>query len=398
MKRRDALARDIILEDITSSKKNAEVLRRLRDNDQNWGVDDALFIEEAYDENDDGDEMVFMISEGDDLGWLGYFIGRNQSLDVLAIHFLPQERERVDAFIKGVNCNRSLREFSLVYPMDAGLHNLCSFFRDNNNLRSIHLCRTQIGRECAHELALALSQRQAQSLMQLNFIKNNLDDEGFAEIVQALWTQPQLEQLLCSSNNIGRISCEALGALMRERMTNLTRLHLRGNAIDDACLQALVPGLCNSNNLEVFSISDPITAVGLRSLSPFLQSDRCILGDLNIILRLGYAEAAALVDALKGNKSLSTVNLLRKATDAGWSEFSKLLCDTSSINNTNLSNHYLTHIGAPGYRTDDTPLGIVDLLKMNAAAQSSMRNREIAMQSLTRCKIFMSHPDLDMEP
>eukprot|EP00984_Skeletonema_dohrnii_P001471 scaffold469_cov138-Skeletonema_dohrnii-CCMP3373.AAC.5 len=235
--------------------------------------------------------------------------------------------------------------------------------------------------------------------MVLNFINNNLDDEGFAEIVQALWTQPQLEQLLCSSNNIGSISCEALGALLRDRMTNLTRLHIRGNAIDDACLQALVPGLCNSNNLEVMSISDPITAVGLRSLSPFLQSDRCILGDLNIILRLGYAEAAALVDALKGNKSLSTVNLLRKATDAGWSEFSKLLCDTSSINNTYLSHHNLTHIGAPGYRTDDTPLDIVDLLKMNAAAaQSSMRNREIAMQSLTRCKIFMSHPDLDMEP
>eukprot|EP00984_Skeletonema_dohrnii_P010606 scaffold4134_cov125-Skeletonema_dohrnii-CCMP3373.AAC.1 len=101
MKRRDALARDINMADITSSKKNAEVLRKLRDNDQNWGVDDALFIEEAYDENDDGEAIVFMISEGDDLGWLGYFIGRNQSLDALAIHFLPQERERVDAFIKG---------------------------------------------------------------------------------------------------------------------------------------------------------------------------------------------------------------------------------------------------------------------------------------------------------
>uniref|UniRef100_A0A7S2P416 Uncharacterized protein n=1 Tax=Skeletonema marinoi TaxID=267567 RepID=A0A7S2P416_9STRA len=400
MKRRDALARDINLEDITSSNNNAEVLQRLRDNDRRWGFQDTLFIEEAYDGNDDGDDMVFMISEGDDLGWLGYFIGRNQSLDALAIHFLPQERERVDAFIKGVNYNRSLREFSLVYPMDLGLHNLCSFFRDNNNLRSIHLCRSQIGRECAHELALALSQRQAQSLMQLDFINNNLDDEGFAEIVQALWTQPQLDRLLCSSNNIGRISCEALGALMRERMTNLTRLHLPNSGIDDACLQALVPGFCSSNNLEVMSISDPITAVGLRSLSPFLQSDSCILGDLNIILRLGYAEAAALVDALKGNKSSSTVNLLRNATDAGWSEFSKLLCDTSSINNTYLSNHNLTHIGAPN-DMDDTPTHVTDLLEMNAAAaaqSSNMRNREIAMQSLTRCKIFMSHPDLDMEP
>eukprot|EP00984_Skeletonema_dohrnii_P017524 scaffold7994_cov83-Skeletonema_dohrnii-CCMP3373.AAC.5 len=101
MKRRDALARDINLADITSSKKNAEVLRKLRDNDQNW-VDNALYIFEANDGEEayDDEEIVFSIREGDDLGWLGYFIGRNQSLDVLAIHFLPQERERVDAFIE----------------------------------------------------------------------------------------------------------------------------------------------------------------------------------------------------------------------------------------------------------------------------------------------------------
>ena len=143
------------------------------------------------------------------------------------------------------------------------------------------------------------------------------------------------------------------------------------------------------------------TAVGLRSLSPFLQSDSCILRDLNILLRLGYEEAVALVDALKGNKSLSTVNLLQNVTDAGcWSEFSKLLCDTSSINNTYLSNHNLTHIGAPSNYVDDTPTHVTDLLEMNAAALSSnRRNREIAfMHSLKRCKIFMSHPDLDMEP
>ena len=55
------------------------------------------------DDNDDDEEIVFSIREGDDLGWLGYFIGRNQSLDKLFINFMPEERERVDAFIDGVS-------------------------------------------------------------------------------------------------------------------------------------------------------------------------------------------------------------------------------------------------------------------------------------------------------
>jgi hypothetical protein len=124
-------------------------------------------------------------------------------------------------------------------------------------------------------------------------------------------------------------------------------------------------------------------------------------------VRFGDEDATALADALSGNKSLRTLCLPKQQnedeecaiTDAGWSAFSKLLCDTSSINNTYLSNHTLTHIGAPN-DMDDTPTHVTDLLEMNAAIQSGiMRNREIAhMHSLKRCKIFMSHPDLDMEP
>ena len=43
----------------------------------------------------------------------------------------------------------------------------------------------------------------------------------------------------------------------------------------------------------------------------------------------------------------------------------------------------------------DTPSVIVDLLKMNAAVKNMNRD---AMQCLTRSKILMSHPDLDMQP
>ena len=65
--------------------------------------------------------------------------------------------------------------------------------RENDNLTKIHLFDCEIGRECARDLALALSQRQVNSLESLGFGRNNLGDEGFVDIIQALVTQPQPE-------------------------------------------------------------------------------------------------------------------------------------------------------------------------------------------------------------
>jgi Ran GTPase-activating protein (RanGAP) involved in mRNA processing and transport len=404
MNRRDALAQDINLEDITSSKENAEVLRKLRDG--GFYGDNTLCIDEYYDGYDDDDcNNLFVIEEGDDLSWLGYFIGRSRTLNELNIKFMPEERERIDAFIDGVSHNRSLWKFS-VDPdgdIEISIQNLCPFFRENNNLTDIYLYNCDIGRECARDVALALSQRRIKNLRCLGLAHNNLGGEGFADIAHALHTHPQFDFLYCKNNNVGRTGCVALGAVMREELANLTKLHLDNNAIDDAGLQALIPGLCNNNNLEHLTISDQITAAGLRALSPFLQSDSCSLIVLSVRdMRFGDEEAAALAGALTGNKSLQTMYLPdlgnRNITETGWSTFSKLLCDTSSINNTYLSNHTLTHLGVPIY-FDDTPRDVTDLLQMNAAAQkNNIRSQDIVVQCLARCKILMSHPDLDMEP
>ena len=233
MKRRDALARDINFEDITSSRMNAEVLRRLRDNI--WEKNTTLYIEDEEDDDVEEFDIIasneFIMREGENLSRLGYFIGRNQSLDDLRMK-LPEERDQIGALVEGVSYNRSLSVFSFQgFGTDIGLQNLCSFFRENDNLTMISLYHCEIGRECARDLALALSQREVNSLTSLAFSSNNLGDEGFADIVQALVTQPQLEVLICEGNNIGRISCEALGALLRGRNSNLTNLCVPDNSI-----------------------------------------------------------------------------------------------------------------------------------------------------------------------
>ena len=137
-------------------------------------------------------------------------------------------------------------------------------------------------------------------------------------------------------------------------------------------------------------------------LSPYLHSGSCSLNflDVSYMERFGDEEAAALAETLKGNKSLETLYLPYpedeecEMAEAGWSAFSIILCDTSSINNTYLSDHTLTYVGVPREMFDTLSV-IVDLLKMNAAVKNMNRD---AMQCLTRSKILMSHPDLDMQP
>ena len=71
-------------------------------------------------------------------------------------------------------------------------------------------------------------------------------------------------------------------------------------------------------------------------------------------------------------------------TSRGWAAFSKLLCDTTSVNNTYLSNHTLETIG--GYVVHAMPSDIVEYLKLN-----NLQNCATAI-----CKILDSHPDIDI--
>ena len=84
MERRDfdyyeARARYVKLEDITSDEDNAEILRRLRDQDTSL---DDITIAGYYDHGH------FVVCEGYDFGWLGYFIGKSKCLEDLRIYSL----------------------------------------------------------------------------------------------------------------------------------------------------------------------------------------------------------------------------------------------------------------------------------------------------------------------
>jgi len=386
----DALVQNINLEDITSSEHNANILRQLRDGYLGWT--DGLFI---IDSEFGGDIDEFVVGAGDNLGWLGYFIGRSEVLESLVVDYLPEEGERMDALMRGITHNQSITELIIRTDIgDQGFERLGYFLQNNNALAHLRFVNCHVGRDRAHYIAMALEQCRHNSLIRFDLDNSNVSTEGFAEIATALRTQSQLKELHLGRNNIGRDGCVALGnTLCVWQSPNLKCLSLFSNAIDDLGLQALVEGMSNCSNLEKLFLSDnrSITAAGLRSMSPLLQSESCSLQCIALEnINFGDDGALALADGLRGNNSLRHLMFAPVSagvTDVGWSTFSKLLCDTSSINNTYLSNHSLEWIGL--YHVDsDVPLIIRRYIAWNKDQRIDAAIR----------KILKTHDHFEMKP
>jgi len=164
----EANAADISLEDITSSEQNKQIFQQLRDGDL---VLNSITLGREGNFYFAGRCELLYVREGDDLGWLGYFIGRSVKLQGLDIRNLPEDEggeQRIDAFVDGVACNQSIR------------------------------------RICAIENGEYLS----------------------TALLRALGTWSQLDELVYSRNNLGPNGCSTLGTLLESGACKLKKLWL----------------------------------------------------------------------------------------------------------------------------------------------------------------------------
>ena len=350
----DTLVQDINLNDITSSEKNADVLRMLRD-----GCGDPLSEgkKSLYITNyDDPEHINFVIDEGDDLGWLGYFVGKCEVLEELYFYHLPDWGDEINSFFDSMSQNRSieyLHIFDYFHIGADGWSRLGNFLENNRNLARFEVEHFVVEQEGIQHLASAFGQMNHNSLKDLSMNSVDISDEGLTELVTGLRSQSQLECLYLDNNRIGRDGCVALGNMLSRwpHSNNLKKLDLGRNVIDDGGLQVLVEGLMNCCSLKALDLGGNrlITAAGLNSLFPLLQSKSHSLEILRLTwMAFGDEGAIALAEGLRGNTSLKQLSLSPETsgmTSVGWSAFSKLLCDTSTINNTYLSNHTLTMVG-----------------------------------------------------
>ena len=93
------------------------------------------------------------------------------------------------------------------------------------------------------------------------------------------------------------------------------------------------------------------------------------------------------INALMNNHTLRTLHMDNNPsiTAVGWKAFSNLICNSSSINSTFLSNHTLRYVGDEQYEN-----AIIEpLLDLNAR----LNKKEVAT-----IKILQNHDDFDMLP
>eukprot|EP00984_Skeletonema_dohrnii_P026242 scaffold15567_cov74-Skeletonema_dohrnii-CCMP3373.AAC.2 len=431
----EANAADISLEDITSSEENKQIYQQIRDDDLAWFNRIALGREGRFYFGVLNCALL-RVREGDDLGWLGYFIGKSVKLQGLEIWDLPEREEgeqQMHAFLDGLARNQSIQRVQVSQQL--GDYGSTEFLRTLGNMSQLeellYCCNNLDSNGCS--TIGTLLESGACKLKELHLYNNNIGDDGVATLASGLTSiGPSLTYLGLSGNSIGNEGLSAMVAAL-ESCTGLERLDLYGNdfslataglgslskwlqtvvlnlehlnlqrcGINDEGLQALAKGATNHCKDLNLSGNDSITALGLRYLSTSLQSDTCRLENLLIgSINLRDDGAEVLSRGLVGNKVLRCLLLsgdgLGEGEDdieispAGWNHFETALCDTSSVNNTYLSNHTVQEFFDYSYDEDEEE----DIQK--SVALYLQLNKEHP-QYAARCKILMNHTHLDMAP
>ena len=382
----EALVGTIKIEDITPKEQNQKILQRLKDNE----AFDTMWI--CDDESADGDHRDYVPIDGEDLGWLGYYIGQNTSL--MQLHMCSDVYYN-GPFYKGLGSNKTIRIIKLsgMYLSDGqALKRLDQFFKNNGSLTVLAVENCDFNEAGIRHLSLAIGNCN-KSLKRISI--KYIEDGNMVDIITACSMHPQLKTLELCDVNIRRNECTALSTLLQHTTTQLNNLDLHNNNIDDKGVEDLVNALANGNKLELLDLSNnkSITIKGWKKVSTLLKSPSSTLKRLAVDHNnIGNTGAQIFATSLVNNVTCKALILCSNGiTDEGWEAFSNLLCDTSSPNKTYLSNHSLETIhGLPCRRA-----GAIAIANncLNLNKRGGISKQEVAMS-----KILWNHSQFNMQP
>jgi Ran GTPase-activating protein (RanGAP) involved in mRNA processing and transport len=272
----------IDVDDIAANNNNRIVMRRIKaNNEQDVYEKNELYIQHEHDK--DGEDCVDYVPGGAvDMGWMGYFIGKSEYLEELIMsYFIPTSGESVEdvlkPFFRGVNNNKSIQkiDFTKANLLGGKVFDIMNpFFKDNHNLTGISIGQCHFDSLESHFLALAIRSCTHKSLQTVILQDNNIADEGMVDIITALSMHPNLVYLDLEANRLGYNSCVALATLLQSSVTELQRLDLSHNQINDEGIEALLPALTNCNHFKGLTLGNnpSITTRGWKSLATVLRS------------------------------------------------------------------------------------------------------------------------------
>ena len=433
----DALVATTSVEEITEDKCNWFVLRLLKNDNLR-----DLWLRTSDLADDPGD---YVIGGSTELGWLGHFAKKSTELEEFGINgnsiFDSCSGQSVDRFFEDLGmCNHIKKMNFDGTNLDEIINNLGPAIKSNN---ITHWCSTgcYLGAPGVNHLFDTF--RDMNSLEELCFDDGGTNDGVMAGCIPSLATHSAMRKLTLKDQNMSTNSCAALSNIV-PRMAGLQQLYLDGNSINDDCVEDLVRGLVHCKHLEALSLDrnridddgfdvligglpasvdrldlgwneitlarqlpllrfkslylhgNAIIYGGARVIATSLANPECLLESLNLN-RNGFGDegAAILATSLRSNKRLTTIYLCGcNITETGWSVFSSILCDTTSIDATYNSNHTLQSLGDAsriphdGFY-DNTPQDIKMLLELNYDEDKCR---------VAAAKILQAHCHLDMRP
>jgi len=288
----EANSADVNLEEITSSAKNAKNLQRLRDGDPT--LIHCLTL-------DRGSFSDFCIGEGDDLGWLGYFIGKSEYLRILVINYLP-DGDGGHAIVEGIARSKSIRYIKINNLSNDGFTSIVRALGSLSQLEELTIGRNTVDPDGWYELRTLLESEVCKlqvlclrgfnyignegmgvlsngligigsSLKYLELSNNSIGNEGLSSLVDALQTCTGLETLHLSGNDFSSAAAGlgSLSILLQRYEVNLKDLNLSRCRINDEGLHALAEGAANHCKEIDLDRNESITATGLN-ICP-VQSD-----------------------------------------------------------------------------------------------------------------------------
>ena len=242
------------------------------------------------------------------------------------------------------------------------------------------------------------------SLKTLGLHDNSIGNEGLLALVTALESCTSLEELDLSDNDfsLATAGLRSLSDWIQSNQMDLKWLNFESCGINDEGLQALSGAARYCKDLQLAG-NGSITPLGLRHLSNSLQSVSCHLENLYLgRMNIGDDGAEVLARGLIGNKSLRCLHLRDDEEDigitrAGWSAFSAALCDTSTVNNTYISNHTVQGLWFD-WEEDFEDEDVDPARDIDEDIILYLQLNKEHPQYAARCKILMKHRHLDMEP
>lgn len=283
-----------------------------------------------------------------DFTQLGAYVGDNTTL----IRLFCQE-VNIGKFCDGLRLNSSISQLvircSAIYThqtnpiaSDGAIHEILNVYQENNNLVYLQIEHLLLQDDCGGILATTLRRCTNLKKIKLLYCDCGISDQYLLPIIEAMSEHYSLEDITLSTNDIGRTGCTALSTLLGGPNCNVQYLNLHNNSIDSDSAIAIAESLQTNRSLRKLILSG------------------------NPIPNLNNGDLCA---------------------------FSKVVCNTSSINQLYLSNHTLENVNF-GNTALWEQQQLIDWKRLNSLLEL---NKGTNKGHVAIKKILLHYPDFDVE-